>query len=78
VERLALTYYRNGDLLTGSGARLKLATIADRLLLRGRPTTMLILSAESPTHPQAVAALDRFRQSAGPVAPWIDRIVQGR
>ena len=33
-------------LLTGSALKLKLATIADRLLLRREPTTMLILSTE--------------------------------
>ncbi|MEO7915708.1 MAG: exosortase A, partial [Novosphingobium sp.] len=41
TERLAETRYRTGTLLTGSNIRLKLANIADRLLLRARPTMLL-------------------------------------
>lgn len=74
VERVALTWYRSGGLLTGSNARLKLANIADRLLLRARPTATLILSAEErPDHP-AAAAIAAFRRSAGPVDAWMDRV----
>jgi exosortase A len=75
MERLAETYYRNGDLLTGSALKLKLATIADRLLLRREPTTMLILSTEVTADEDPAITLDRFRQSTGPVGPWMDRIV---
>ena len=75
MERLAETYYRNGDLLTGSALKLKLATIADRLLLRREPTTMLILSTEVTADEDPAIRLDRFRKSTGPVGPWMDRIV---
>ncbi len=75
MERMAETYYRNGDLLTGSALKLKLATIADRLLLRREPTTMLILSTEVTADEDPAITLDRFRQSTGPVGPWMDRIV---
>lgn len=74
TERLAETYYRNGELLTGSGLKLKLATIADRLLLRREPTIMLILSAEEVGDAQGEDALNRFRQATGPLGPWMDRI----
>jgi EpsI family protein len=74
VERLALTYYRNGELLTGSAARLKLATIADRLLLRREPTALLILSAEPRTGEDPHQTLRAFRQSTGAIGPWMDRI----
>lgn len=76
VERLALTYFRSGDLLTGSNLHLKLATIADRLALRARPTMLLILSAETDpsTKGQAVQALASFRAATGDVGPWMDRI----
>lgn len=74
VERLALTYYRNGQLLTGSAVKLKLATIADRLLLRREPTAMLILSTEPRPGEDADRTLAAFRQSTGPVGPWMDRI----
>jgi exosortase A len=74
VERLALTWYRVGDLLTGSNSRLKLQTIQDRLLLRARPTTMLILSAEAQPGIEASLVLADFRKSTGPVDRWMDRI----
>lgn len=74
VERLAQTYYRNGDLLTGSALKLKLATIGDHLLLRCEPTIMLILSVEVGPDEDPAVTLDRFRQATGPVGPWMDRI----
>ena len=78
IERLALTYYRTGALLTGSNARLKLANITDRLLLRPRPTAMLILSAEQRSGHSAAAALGAFRQTIGEPGQWMDRIGQAR
>ena len=78
IERLALTYYRTGKLLTGSNAQLKLANIADRLLLRPRPTVMLILSAEQRPGRSAAAALGAFRQTIGEPGQWMDRIGQAR
>ncbi len=73
VNRLAETWYRTGDLLSGSNAKLKLATIADRLRLRARPTMLLILSVEGQ---EAVAeqTLSDFRTAAGPLPQWMDRI----
>ncbi len=76
VDRLAETYYRTGPLLTGSNVRLKLANIADRLLLRQRPTMLLILSAE--IQPGQPAPTADFRASTGPLGPWMDRIGSGR
>jgi EpsI family protein len=73
VERLAYTWYRTGDLTTGSNARLKLANMADRLLLRARPTTMLILSAEERPGVPAKSALDEFLRAISPRDRWIDR-----
>ncbi len=74
VTRVAETYYRTGALLTGSNARLKLANMCDRLLLREHPTMLLILSAEQqPNHPNE-PALEAFRKSAGPLDTWMDRI----
>ena len=78
VERLAETYYRTGDLLTGSNLALKAANIRDRLLLRRRPTMLLILSAEAqPARPPA-DALNRFRQSTGDPGAWMDRVAAVR
>ncbi len=74
VERLAYTWYRSGALTTGSNTRLKLATIGDRLLLRSRPTAVLILSAEAQPGIEVEALLADFRQSTGPIDGWMDRI----
>lgn len=74
VARLAETSYRTGDLVTGSNAVLKLATMRDRMLLRARPTMLLILSAEESGDAAAGDAIARFREAAGPLGPWMDRI----
>lgn len=75
VRRLALTSYRTGDLLTGSNIRLKLANLRDRLLLKRRPTQMLILSAEEEIPARTASdSLDAFRASLGEIDAWMDRI----
>lgn len=78
VDRLAQTTYRTGDLLTGSNARLKLANMVDRVLLRKSPTMLLIISAESRPNVPAQAAVDEFRRSIGPIDVWMDRTAQVR
>lgn len=78
TERLAETYYRTGNLLTGSNIRLKLANIEDRLLLRPRPTMVLILSAEAGTAAPPEASLAAFRHSVGPLDRWMDRMAHLR
>ncbi len=78
IERIAQTYYRSGPMFGGSNARLKAQNIADRLLLRARPTAMLILSVEQQPGRDPAAALDRFRQSTGDLALWMDRVAQLR
>ena len=75
VHRLAVTRYRTGEVLTGSNARLKLANIVDRLLLRARPTAVLILSSERDVSGASIRA---FEASTGDPAAWMDRIGQGR
>lgn len=77
TERLAETYYRTGELLTGSNAGLKLATIRDRLLVRARPTSLLILSSEARNGHVPADDIAAFRRSAGPLDGWIDRIGSG-
>jgi len=74
VNRLTHTYYRTGDLLAGSNAKLKLANIADRVLLRARPTMQLIVSAEQTSDQDAAATLAAFRHSTGDPGEWMDRI----
>ncbi len=78
IERLAQTSYRTGELVTGSNARLKLANMTDRLLLRERPTMLLILSAEARPGKSPAEAIDAFRKAVGPLGPWMDRMAQVR
>ena len=74
IERSAFTWYRSGDLLTGSNAQLKLANMKDRLLLRARPTAMLILSSEKTGTSSPDEAVRRFQSATGPVDAWMDRV----
>ena len=84
VHRLAVTWLRTGDLLTGSNSRLKLANMRDRLLLRARPTMILILSAEARATPKAGKgpapdeAIRAFLAAIGPVDVWMDRMARIR
>ncbi len=78
VERIAQTTYRTGDLLTGSNTALKLATMTDRLVLRARPTMLLIVSAEARPGQPAADSVAAFRRSLGPLAPWMDGIAHVR
>lgn len=73
LMRLAATWYRLGDLTTGSTTRLKLGLMADRLLLRARPTTVLILSAEERALAPAQSAMEAFLRAMGPKSAWMDR-----
>jgi EpsI family protein len=74
VHRLAATWLRTGDTLTGSNTRLKLANILDRLMLRARPTAALIVSAEADGGSPPDAAIRAFVAATGPIAPWMDRL----
>ena len=78
VVRLAATWYRSGALVTGSNARLKLANIVDRLLLRRRATATLILSAEERPGHDAATALNRFVAATGEPGAWMDRVAAPR
>lgn len=80
VHRLSETFYRSGDMLTGSNIHLKIRNILDRLLLRKAATATLIISAEDDIagQPSAAAALRAFTTSTGPVDAWMDRVAKGR
>jgi hypothetical protein len=56
--------------------QLKLANIADRLVLRERPTMLLILSAERDRSGDPAVAIAAFRTAAGSPDQWMDRIAQ--
>jgi exosortase A len=78
TERLCATWYRTGGFITGSNARLKLANMIDRLLLRRRATGVLILSAEQRLGHPAARALTRFAAAAGGPGAWMDRAAATR
>lgn len=78
VERVAVTWYRHANLLSGSNARLKLAVMGDQLLFRARPTVMLILSAEDEPKGSAQQAIGQFLASTGPLDTWMDRVARVR
>ncbi len=74
VKRLAETSYRTGEFTTGSTARLKLATMQNRLLLRREPTVLAILSAEQAKDHDAARSIAAFRKDIGDEGEWMDRI----
>jgi exosortase A len=76
IHRLAATWYRTGDLLSGSNARLKLANMRDKLLLHTRPTMLLVISAEDSAARPADASIAAFRTSAGELGAWMDGIAK--
>jgi exosortase A len=76
VRRVAVTWYRTGNVLTGRNWRLKLANMADRLTMRANPTAMLILSAEDRAGQPGQEAVEAFLAAAGPPDAWMDRIGQ--
>ncbi|WP_296680963.1 exosortase A [Novosphingobium sp.] len=78
TERLAVTFYRTGYLLTGSNAALKLAALRDRALLRDQPTALLILSSEARSERDPANDVAAFSDAIGPIDQWMDRIGAGR
>ncbi len=73
VKRLAQTSWRTGNLVTSSAPRMKLAAMRDSVLLRSRPTMMLIVSAEGSDTAELVDRLDRFAAAMGERGEWMDR-----
>lgn len=73
VKRFALTSYRTGDLTTASVPLFKLSLLGDRIMLRPRPTMMLIVSAEGSEDTELVARVDDFVAATGDRGVWMDR-----
>lgn len=72
--RQAVTWYVSGDLVTGSNAKLKLHSMADKLRLSERPTAMLILSSADRSPERATQAVRSFVGASGPPRWWMDRL----
>jgi exosortase A len=67
LERQVVSFYRVGDIVTGSGVGVKLETMKVRLL--GGPQRAVAVLASSESRP----AIDAFLSALGPVAPLADR-----
>lgn len=78
VERLAVTWYKNGSVITSSDSRLRLENMKNRILLRAEPTMMLIISAEEQGDHSAEASIKAFIQSAGPIDSLMQNLAQAR
>ena len=76
TRRYAVTWYAAGDTITGSNARLKLASMAQQLAVSAEPTMLLILSTEEPDPVRARSAIAQFRTASGPLRAWMDGIAQ--
>jgi EpsI family protein len=67
LERQVLSFYRVGDIVTGSGVKVKLETLKVRLL--GGPQRAVAVLVAGESRP----AIDDFLAALGPVAPLADR-----
>ena len=79
VAREVVSFYRVGDVLTGSGTRVKLETMRVRLLGgRQRAVAVLVSAPSAATGVSARPAIDDFLRAFGPVEAFADRAAGGR
>ncbi len=72
--REVATFYRVGDIVTGSRARVKLETVKVRLLGGPQRAVAVLVAAQAPADGISPRpAIDSFLKSLGPVAPLADR-----
>ncbi|HYG46860.1 MAG TPA: exosortase A [Allosphingosinicella sp.] len=72
--REVATFYRVGDVVTGSSARVKLETVRTRLLGGPQRAVAVLVAAEAPADGLSPRpAIDAFLRDLGPVAPLADR-----
>jgi exosortase A len=74
VVREVLSFYRVGNVLTGSRMGVKLETMKVRLLGGPQRAVAVLVSAETPgAESDARPAIDDFLRALGPIAPLADR-----
>lgn len=79
VAREVVSFYRVGDVLTGSGARVKLETMKVRLLGGPQRAVAVLVSARAPaTGLSPRPAIDDFLSALGPVDAFADRAAGAR
>lgn len=72
--REVVSFYRVGDIVTGSSARVKLETVRTRLLGGPQRAVGVLVAAEAPADGLSPRpAIDAFLEALGPVAPLADR-----
>jgi exosortase A len=74
VEREVVTWYRVGDVLTGSDKRVKLETLKAKLLGGNQAAIAVLLSAEQGSDQSAHAAIQDFLGALGRVEALADRM----
>jgi hypothetical protein len=68
------SFYRVGDILTGSPTRVKLETVKVRLLGGPQRAVAVLVAAEAPADGLSPRpAIDAFVKDLGPIAPLADR-----
>lgn len=72
VVRHVVSFYRVGDVLTGSANAVKLATLKARLLLRDQRAAAILISAEESERAPADAAIAAFLADMGDPQRWAD------
>jgi EpsI family protein len=79
VTREVASFYRVGDILTGSAVEVKLETMKIRLFGGPQRAVAILVSAEAPaTGASARPAIDSFLAALGPVESLADRAAGGR
>ena len=74
VAREVVTFYRVGEVMTGSGARVKLETMRARLLGGPQRAAAVLVSARVPPNGDSVRpAIDDFLRALGPVEHLADQ-----
>jgi exosortase A len=73
VVREVVTFYRVGQITTGSEPRVKLETLKVHLLGGPQRAVAILVSAEQPAEGNARPAIDRFLRQLGPIGPFADR-----
>lgn len=74
VERVVATWYRVGDVVTGSARRVKIETLRTKLLGGPQRAAAIHLSSEYGGGGDPRASIDRFLRAVGPVDRFADRV----
>ena len=74
VVRDVQSFYRVGNILTGSGSAVKLETLKSKLLGGNQQATAILISAEKTNEAGPAAAMNDFRQALGPLDKLADEM----